>query len=112
MTIEEAVSLLNEAVDYTGPNPKLFRRIIDALEAHDHINWIWVDDATQEAVLIQPETVRMSVERVVFNDGKIGWWAKYKNSRINAYDTEEKAKKACLEAVKTVAKTYEKLSVR
>ena len=112
MTIEEAVSLLNEAVDYTGPNKELFHRIIDALEAHDCINWRWINEATQEAVLVQPETVRMSVERVVFNDGKIGWWAKYKNSLINAYDTEEKAKEACLEAAKTVAKTYEKLSVR
>jgi hypothetical protein len=112
MTIEEAVSLLDEAVDYTGPNLELFRRIIDALEAHDHVNWFWVDDATQEAVIVQPETVRMSVERVVFNDGKIGWWAKYKSSRINAYDTEEKAKEACLKASKAVAETYKKMRVR
>jgi hypothetical protein len=112
MTIEEAVSLLNEAVDYTGPNPELFRRIIDAIESHNRINWIWVNDKTQEAVLVQPETVKLSVEHVVTNDGKNIWWAKYKNSLINAYDMEEKAKEACLKAAKDITKAYEKLRVR
>ena len=105
MTLEEAISLLNEAVDFTGPSPSLYNRILDALEAHKRVDWFWLDEATQEAVLIQPETVRLSVERVIFNDGTVGWWAKYKNSRINAYDTEHKAKASALRAAEAIAKT-------
>lgn len=105
MTLEEAVSLLNEAVDFTGPSPSLYNRILNALEEHNSVNWFWLDEATQETVLIQPEKVRLSVERVVFNDGSIGWWAKYKNSRINAYTTEEEAKAAALRTAETIKRS-------
>lgn len=113
MTDSEIIALFEEASEFIENNPELSRRVdlgikeltVRLAAQKTQVEWRWVDDATQEALLIQPEAVRLSVEHVIFNDGSIGWWAKYKNSRINAYTTEEEAKAAALRTAETIKKS-------
>jgi hypothetical protein len=101
MTNEKLLDLLREARamwcehdEYA--DPAILARIDAALAEHEEVRWRQVNPTTQEAFVEQKHAVRLSVERVVFNDGKVGWWARYKNSLINAYDTEDEAKTAVL----------------
>ena len=90
----------------------LLNRIDAALAAHEKIEWHQVSETVREAYVVQPDTVRLTVERVTFNDGTEGWWAKHKHSLINAYSSEEEAKAACLKTASDVAETFAKLARR
>jgi hypothetical protein len=83
-----------------------------ALAAHEKIEWHQVSETVREACVVQPDTVRLTVERVTFNDGTEGWWAKHKHSLINAYSSEEEAKAACLKTAKDVADCFAKIALR
>jgi hypothetical protein len=106
-------ALKNESLDpYLSESDDLLNRIDAALAAHEKIEWHQVSETVREAYVVQPDTVRLTVERVTFNDGTEGWWAKHKHSLINAYSSEEEAKAACLKTAYDVTETFAKLARR
>lgn len=128
MTTSELVELLKQSREYIcgcgedkneccdcrecTDGTALLDRIDAAIESQEKVEWHPLNPSIQEAYVVRPDTVNLLVERMVFKDGKIGWWGRYNSGTIGCFDTEEEAKAACLKAVKDVAECFEKIAKR